>query len=266
MDRVAMHAVRVRGDRPVSVVLGHGIGGGPGQWDAVATDLSRDVGVMTFALAGSADADPALFSPERHSSVVGFADDLAVLCADMGLRGVTYVGHSMSAMAGLLASVMDPGLFSRLVLLNGSARYLDDPDTGYVGGFTPQAVEGLLAAASGDYTLWASGFAPAMMGNADRPELSTEFASSLAGYAPAVTLAMFRAAFLADFRAYPPQVSVPTLVLQSVPDPAVPLPAAQWLADAIPGADLALLDVEGHFPHVARPDLVVAQVRAAGGW
>ncbi len=46
-------------------------------------------------------------------------------------------------------------------------------------------------------------------------------------------------------------------MLQSTNDPAVPLAAARFLADTIPHAELEVLAVEGHFPHVVAPDVVI---------
>nr|WP_249420234.1 alpha/beta hydrolase [Rhabdothermincola salaria] len=240
--------------------MAHGLGGDQSHWAAVAEHLADRHQVITFDIAGSGRSDPALFSPVRHASIVGFADDLAQLCAELELRNAFYVGHSMSGMAGALASAADPGLFDRMVLLGASARYVDDPTTGYVGGFTQEAIEQLLGAIASDFTLWSAGFASHVMAQPDRPDLGTEFARSLARYQPDVALTVFRAAFLSDFRAEMSLLSTPTLVLNGVADPAVPTKAARWLADAVADGHFAEIDVEGHFPHVVDPASVIAPI------
>jgi sigma-B regulation protein RsbQ len=260
MDLASAHAVTVRGAGETTVLLAHGLGGSQAQWEPVAARLAEHTRVVTFDLAGSGDADPSLFSPVRHASIVGFADDLAMLCAELGLRDVVYVGHSMSGMAGALAVAADPGLWSRLVLLNASACYVDDPEHGYVGGFSAEEVDGLLSAIAADFGLWAAGFAGHVMGNADRPDLTREFAASLAAYGPEVALTVFRAAFESDHRDVLPLVEVPTLVLSTTADPAVPTEATRFLGEAIPDAEVQVLDVEGHFPHVVAPELIWPQV------
>lgn len=242
------------------VVLGHGVGGSPADWSPLVEGLQHRAQLITFALAGSAEADPASFSPSRHASVLGFADDLAQLCADLALRGAIYIGHSLSGMAGVLASIADPGLFRRLILINASARYLDDPLSGYRGGFSSQQVESMLASIASDYGAWASGFGPLVMGNPERPEFGTEFARSLKRLDPTVAAVTFRAAFTSDFRHLMPRLSVPTLVLQSQADPAVPIETAQWLAAAIPGARFAPLHCSGHFPHLVAPAELMALI------
>ncbi len=262
MDRIRAHATQIAGTGERVLVLAHGLGGNQAQWQPLVEHFQTSARVVTLALAGSAEADPALFSPVRHANILGYADDLAMLCGQLGLRDAIYVGHSMSAMAGVLASAADPGLFSRLVLLNGSARYVDDPATGYVGGFSHEQVEAILEAIAGDFAAWYSGFATAVMNQPERPEFATEFARTLGAYDPRTALVMFRAAFTSDVRSSMSRVQVPTLILQSSGDPAVPPTAAQWLAQALPQALLKILPSLGHFPHVVSPEVVIAEIEA----
>lgn len=250
------HATRIFGNGDETFVLAHSVGGNQDQWKPIVERLSRTARVITFDLAGSGDCAPPVFSGTRHHSIMGFADDLAMLCAELGLRGATCVAHSMSGMSAALASAADPGLFSRLILIGASARYVDDPSTGYVGGFSAEAIEELLRAAAADFTLWSSGFAPYVMGNSDRPELAGEFLQTLRQYRPEVAVMSLRAAFTSDFRGMMPKVAVPTLILQGTDDPAVPDSAAAFLAQAIPGAELRKLAITGHFPHVVDPPTV----------
>lgn len=255
------HAVRSTGEgRPI--VFGHGLGGTQAHWDPIVSHFAGRARLITFSLAGSADADRRLFSPTRHASVLGFADDLARLCAELELRDAIYVGHSMSAMAGALAAAADPGLFSKLVLLNASARYVDDAATAYAGGFSQQQVDEVRLAVSADFATWAGGFAPLMMGNPERPEFSTEFARTLRAYDPAVAPVLFRAAFTSDFRTHLRRVTPATLLLQSPNDPAVPLEAARWLERQLPNARLRVLRSTGHFPHVVSPAEVIAELES----
>ena len=264
MDLVRAHAVHEYGDGEPVVVLGHGIASDQAAWDAVVDHFRGSARLVTFSLAGSPDADPALFSPQRHASLLGFADDVSMLCAQLGLRNAVYVGHSLSGMAGALAAAADPGLFSRLVLVCASARYVDDEADGYVGGFTQEEIDGLLAAIAGDFEAWSAGFAPVVMANPDRPEFTVEFVRLLRALGPEMAAVVFRAAFTSDFRAVMPRVSPPTLLVQSSVDAAVPLAAAQWLAQALPDARLHVVQAQGHFPHVVAPGEVIAAIEEFG--
>lgn len=260
MKIASLHAARVVGDAGEAFVFGHGLGGTQEHWGPLATHLVARGRVVTFDLAGSGACDRSVFSPVRHATLMGFADDLALLCADLELRAVTYIGHSLSGMSGILASVADPGLISRMVLIGSSARYTDDPSTGYVGGLSEEALAAMLVDIKADFALWSAGFGPSIMSNEDRPELATEFTHTLLRYEPDVALAIIRAAYMSDFRAVVPRVRVPALVLQGTDDPAVPLAAAQWLADTIPDARMKVLKTRGHLPHVVDPDEVIAAI------
>lgn len=243
------------------MVLAHGIGGRPRDWDPVVGAFADEYRILTFAQAGSTDADPHAFSPARHCSPLGFADDLGMLCGELGVRGAVFVGHSMAANAGVIAAAGDPGLFSKLVLLNGSPCYVDDPANGYDGGFSAAKVTALLDAMQSDYDAWAAGFGPQAMANPDRPALTQGFIDVLRGLDPQVAMTTFQAALTGDSRDIYPRVQVPALVLQSRRDAVVPAAVGRWIAAAIGPAQLAELDSIGHFPHIADPAGVIRAMK-----
>ena len=161
-------------------------------------------------------------------------------------------------MIGMLALNADPGLFSRMVLLGASARYLDDPASGYQGGATSAAVDEMQTRMMTDYAEWANGFSRAAMGNPDQPDLAADFARSLKVLRPDIASAVLGMILRSDHRADAERhgrQGVPTLLLQTARDIAVPLAAAEWLARAAQ-AQFCLLDADGHFPHLAAPGLV----------
>lgn len=261
MGRAEIHRVVVSGDHGPWPVLAHGLGGAPSVWDPFVKEFEGDHRVLTFAQAGSEAADPSCFSPARHSSALGFADDLSLLCGEMGVQDAVLIGHSIGGNAAALAAVGNPGLFSRLVLINSSPRYVDDPATGYRGGFSHEEIETLLSSISADYDAWAAGFGPLVMSNPERPEYANEFVRGLRRLDPEVAAIVFRAAFTGDFRKIFPRIDVPTLVLQSQSDPAVPIEVARWMANNIPSARLVELPTTGHFPHLIDPDGVIEVIR-----
>ena len=89
--------------------------------------------------------DRSAYSRLRYGSLQGYADDLLELCRALQLNDVILVGHSVSAMIGVLAANKEPARFQRLVMVGPSPRYLDDPGDGYQGGFSASDIEGLLA-------------------------------------------------------------------------------------------------------------------------
>ncbi|HEY3646433.1 MAG TPA: alpha/beta hydrolase, partial [Streptosporangiaceae bacterium] len=68
-----------------------------------------------------------------------YADDVLRMCHELELRQVVFVGHSVSAMIGVVAAVREPGQFSKLVLVGPSPRYIDD--AGYRGGFSKADID-----------------------------------------------------------------------------------------------------------------------------
>lgn len=261
LDLTRAHDVRWHGDTGPTVLLAHGIGGSADDWGWVTLHLGHEARTATFALAGSAAADPRLFSHERHRSVLGFADDLAALVTALDVRGCVLVAHSISAIAGAVAAAQDPGLFSRLVLINGTARYADDPADFYVGGFTPESIEQTLHAIESDFVGWSEAFGNLMMGPRAQRSAVEHFIRALRGLGPDVASTVLRAAFTCDFRQLVTAIAPPVMVVQSRNDPAVPESAARWLARAIPRSALRLLRSEGHFPHLVDPAELLGVIR-----
>jgi sigma-B regulation protein RsbQ len=230
------------------MVFVHGFGCDQHMWRHVAPAFEADHRVVSFDLVGAGGADPAAWDPARYDSLGAYADDILTVVHGLGLRDVILVGHSVSAMTGLLAAVAEPDLFSALVLIGPSPRYIDD------GGY-------LLASLDSNYLGWSTAMAPVIIGNGDRPELGEELTASFCRMAPAVARQFARVTFLSDCRAELPAVTTPTLVLQCQQDVIAPVEVGQYVAGAIPGARLVLLDATGHCPHLSAPDDTITAVR-----
>lgn len=138
------------------------------------------------------------------------------ICEALDLRDVVFVGHSVSAMIGVLAAIELPDRFQRLVLVGPSPRYIDD--SGYTGGFTRTDVEELLESLDSNYLGWSSVMAPMIMGNPERPELSQELTNSFCRTDPDIARQFAGVTFLSDNREDLARVSCPVLVLQCSAD------------------------------------------------
>ena len=255
-----LHRVAVHGSSGPVVVLGHGLGGAPSDWNAVVAGLEPHCTVITYAQAGSVAADSSLFVPARHRSVLGYVDDFMALLADLELEGITYVGHSFAGIIGALAACADPGLVDRMVLLNASARYLADPATGYVGGFSADQVRALRLAVNADPVAWAREFVPSLMGAEDAGSVVTAMTSNLARHDEEVAAAIASAVFGLDARPHLARCSAETLLLQAGDDRAVPAASYEALLGLLPNARGVQLDATGHFPHRVAADEVLTHV------
>lgn len=219
--------------------------------------------VVVFDFAGATPASASHFSPLHHQSLYGFAEDLLVLMNGLDIQQATYVGHSAGGMIGLLAAVAQPGRFRSLVLLGASPRYVNDPQTGYLGGFTREQVDDLLKTASEDYAVWANGFAPNVVGEANPYLSSDDFMRRLLVLRPDIVHATLTTLLLSDHRAEVQRLAVPLTVLQTQKDYVVPMCVAQWLA--LHGRARALVEIptSGHMPHITAPEAVSQALLAA---
>src|SRR6478672_5546942 len=154
-----------RPDGP-AMVFAHGFGCDQNMWRFVAPAFEDRFRVILFDHAGAGGSAPDAYDVARHGSLEGYAQDVVELCRELGVTDGVFVGHSVSAMIGVLADLQAPELFARLVMVGPSARYINDE--GYVGGFTESDIRELLDSLDSNYLGWSSVMAPTIMGNPDR--------------------------------------------------------------------------------------------------
>ena len=243
-------------DGPV-IMFAHGFGCDQNMWRFVAPSFEDRYRVICFDHVGSGGAR-APYDVERYATLDGYADDVVQICDELDLRDVVFVGHSVSAMVGVLADRAAPGRIARHVMVGPSPRYLDDE--GYVGGFSAADIEGLLDSLASNYLGWSRAMAPTIMGNADRPALGAELETSFCRMDPDIAERFARATFLSDDRADLAHVSAPTLVLQCRDDVIAPEAVGRYVAATVPRAELVVLDATGHCPNLSAPHEVVEEI------
>ena len=254
-DVIRRNAVTVTGrtDAP-TIVFGHGYGTDQSTWRAVAERFSDDHRIVLFDYVGSGGSDISAYDEQRYDSLEGYADDLIDVIEAAGGEPVVFVGHSVSAMIGVLAAERARERFAHLVLVGPSPRYLDDPEVGYVGGFRPEDIDGLLDSLASNYLGWSAAMAPAIVGNPDRPELGAELTESFCRADPELQRRFARATFLADNRADLARVTTPTLVLQCSDDIIAPDVVGQYVHDHLADSVLVRLRATGHCPNLSAPE------------
>lgn len=241
-----------------TMMFAHGYGCDQNMWRHVAPHFEDRYRVVLFDYVGAGGAT-APYDPERYATLDGYAADVRRICHELELGDVIFVGHSVSAMVGVLAENAEPDLFEALVMIGPSPRYLNTVD-GYVGGFEPSDIDDLLEALAGNYLGWSSTMAPAIMGNQHRPELAAELETSFCTVDPMIAERFARATFTADNREDLARVKARTLVLQCQQDIIAPLQVGQYVAEQVSDATLVVLDATGHCPHLSAPDEVVAAI------
>jgi sigma-B regulation protein RsbQ len=242
------------------MLFAHGFGCDQNMWRFVAPAFEKDFKTILFDHVGAGGSDLLAYDPVKYSTLAGYADDVVELGRELGLREAVFVGHSVSSMIGVLASIKAPGMFSSLVLVGPSARYIDEGD--YKGGFSETQIEELLEFLEDNHMGWSAQMAPAIMGNPDRPELGEELNNSFCRTDPAIVKHFARVTFTSDNRSDLPKVTTPTLILQCSEDIIASTEVGEYVQRAIPGSKLMILKATGHCPNLSAPEEVVSAMRA----
>ena len=262
MDVLTRNNVHVSGRGGRAMVFAHGFGCDQNMWRFVAPEFEGDFKVVLFDHVGAGGSDLSAYDKTKYST-------LARLCrrrggdrlAQLGLKDAVFVGHSVSAMIGILASLKAPDLFGRMVLVGPSARYIDDGD--YVGGFSEKQIAELLEFLEDNHMGWSAAMAPSIMGNPDRPELGEELTNSFCRTDPGDRQGI-RARHL-----HVRQQGRPRQGHGSDPDPSMQRGhhrlrgGRKVRADSrIPGSEIVFLKATGHCPNLSAPAEVVSAIRA----
>jgi sigma-B regulation protein RsbQ len=242
-------------------MLAHGFGCDQNLWRLVARRLSTAYRVVLFDHVGSGAADPAAWKSQRYSSLAGYVDDILDIISALDLRDVTFIGHSVAAMMGVLSVNRDRERFAKLILVAPSPRYIDDGE-GYRGGFSRRDIDELLGSLESNYLGWSRSMAPVIMGAPDRPELSDELTESFCRTDPECARVFARTTFLSDNRTDLQEVAVPTLVIDCAYDAIAPREVGQYVLEQIPACELVTVDTDGHCPQLSAPDATAEAIVA----
>jgi sigma-B regulation protein RsbQ len=256
----ARHNTRVQGAGDRAMVFAHGFGCDQNMWRFVAPAFEDGFRTVLFDHIGAGGSDLAAYDADKYASLEGYADDVVELCRELGVRGGVYVGHSVSAMIGVLAAKKAPELFDKLVLVGPSPRYIDDE--AYVGGFSEAQIHELLEFLDSNHMGWSQAMAPVIMGNAERPELGEELTNSFCRTDPEIAKRFARATFLSDNRADLADVPARALILQCSDDVIAPQCVGEFVHRSLPGSEFVLLEATGHCPNLSAPEETITAIRA----
>jgi sigma-B regulation protein RsbQ len=252
--------VRVEGQGGRAMIFAHGFGCDQNMWRFVEPSFQEAFRTILFDHVGAGGSDLSAYDPVKYSALSGYADDVVEIIRELGLDRVIFVGHSVSAMIGVLASLKAPELFERLVLIGPSPRYIDDGD--YIGGFSAAQINELLESLSDNYLGWSAAMAPAIMGNPERPELGQELTNSFCRTDPEIAKAFARVTFTSDNRADLGRVTAPALILQCSDDIIASEEVGSYVHRHIPGSKLVLMTATGHCPNLSAPAETISAIRA----
>jgi sigma-B regulation protein RsbQ len=245
------------------MMFAHGFGCDQNMWRFVEPTFAKEFKTVLFDHVGAGGSDLQAYDKSKYSTLAGYAGDIVDIGRELGLKDAILVGHSVSAMIGVLAAVREPERFAGLVLLCPSPRYIDDD--GYRGGFSQADIEELLDSLESNYLGWSATMAPVIMGNPERPELGEELTNSFCRTDPQIARVFARTTFLSDNRSDLARVTVPTLILECASDAIAPPEVGEFVHGQIPGSRLVTLAATGHCPQLSAPDATLEAIASFAG-
>jgi sigma-B regulation protein RsbQ len=263
MSTTVRNAVTITGNesgRPM--LFAHGYGCDQNMWRYVTPAFEETHRIVLFDHVGNGRSDLSAYRDSRHGSLEGYAEDILDIVREHDLREVIFVGHSVSAMIGVLAAIREPERFAGIVMIGPSPRYINDEADGYVGGFTRPDIDGLLESLDSNYLGWSATMAPVIMGNPERPELGTELTNSFCATDPEIARKFARVTFLSDNRADLPNLRVPSLILQCSDDVIAPEVVGEYVHKNTQDSTFVALNATGHCPNLSAPEETVDAIKS----
>ena len=249
----ARNNVRVSGKGGATMVFSHGFGCDQAMWRLMRPAFEERFRIISYDLVGSGGSDLSAYDRTRYDTLHGYADDLLQILDEFATGPVITVGHSVSSMIGMLATIKAPERFVAQVMVAPSACYINDHGAGYLGGFDRADIDELLETMEANFMGWSSSLAPAIMGAPAQPALREELTDSFCRNDPDIAKHFARVTFLSDHREDVPQSTVPALILQCSEDLIAPLSAGDFLHRQLPRSQLHVIDNIGHCPHLSAP-------------
>jgi sigma-B regulation protein RsbQ len=258
MSVIRRHNVNIVGNGQKTMMLAHGYGCDQLMWRFLVTAFQNEYRLVLFDYVGAGKSDLSQYSRERYGTLNGYADDVLEIIEAVSAAPVIFVGHSVSAIIGVLAANKKPSAFERLVLIGPSPCYINEGE--YVGGFGKDDIDGLLQTLDENHLGWSRAMAPIIMKNENRPELASELTESFCRTDPEIAKHFARVTFLSDNRADLPLVKVPSLVMQCSDDSIAPDSVGEYVHRRLPDSTFVKLQATGHCPHLSSPAEVVRRI------
>jgi len=260
MDVIKRNNINVFGKGEETLVFGHGFGCDQNMWRFITPAFLQHYKIVLFDHVGAGDSDLSAYDSSKYDTLYGYAADILEICRALDLHDVIFVGHSVSAMMGVLGAIKDPSQFKKLILIGPSPCYINDEN--YIGGFDRADVLSMLAFMEHDYSTWADTFAPLIMGNPDKPSLGEELAQNFCNTDHAIARHFARVTFLSDNRLDLPKLQTESLIMQCAEDVIAPAEVGAYVHKAIKNSTLVNMKATGHCPNLSAPLETIAVMEA----
>ncbi|KAL6526597.1 Strigolactone receptor KAI2d1 [Orobanche gracilis] len=252
----AAHNVRVMGSGETTVVLGHGFGTDQSVWRHLVPRLVDQYRIVLYDNMGAGTTNPDRYDFDRYAILDGHANDLIAILEEFSIGKCIYVGHSLSAMVGAMASILRPDLFHKLIMISATPRTVNTED--YNGGLNQEDLDQILDAMETNHNSMIRGMAPLVIGCDMDSEVVQEFCRTLFNMRPDIALSVARMINTYDMRPFLGSVAVPCHIIQSCKDHVVPVTVAEYIHKNLGGKSvLEVMPTEGHLPHLSMPEITI---------
>ena len=258
-DILRRNNVQIIGSGEQTLLMAHGFGCDQNMWRFLTPSLESHFRIVLFDYVGSGHSTVSSYSSRRYSQLSGYSQDLIEVCDALQLRSATFIGHSVSCMIGLIASIARPEIFSSLTMVCPSPCFLNHPPD-YMGGFDRQDLEELISLMDKNYIGWANYLAPLVLGVANQETFLDELTGSFCSTDPVIAKNFARATFFEDNRELLDQTPLPCLILQSSDDILAPVRVGQYMNQHIANSELHIIEANGHCLHMTNPTDIGAKI------
>jgi sigma-B regulation protein RsbQ len=251
--------VNVIGNGLQTIVFGHGFGCSQNSFRRIISAFS-EYKLVLFDYVGAGNSDISAYDKDRYNKLEGYAEDILEICDELKIKDAVFVGHSVSAMIGALASIKNSTAFKKLIFIAPSPSYINE--LGYVGGFEKEDIESLLELMEEDYNGWVKLISPKIMANDERPELNGEMEENFCRTDNEIVKQFARLTFLSDNRKDLANIPVESFTLQCTDDIIAPLEVGQYINANAPDNTLIVMKATGHCPHMSAPEETIAAIKS----
>ncbi len=249
MQLLYRNNVQFSGSGDATLLFSHGFGCDQTMWRLTTPAFLDRFRIVCYDLVGSGRSDRSAYDRVKYGSLHGYANDVLEIVDSFCQGPVCFVGHSVSAMIGMLAVIARPEAFAGLVMIAPSPCFINDDN--YVGGFNREDIDGLLGMMEENFGKWAGLFAPMIMGAPNRPDLQLELCDAFLRNDPVIARHFAEVTFLADHRQDLPRLQRPALIMQSSDDLIAPREVGEYMQQQIPDSRLVVIDNIGHCPQLS---------------
>ncbi|MCW3166982.1 alpha/beta hydrolase [Chryseobacterium sp. 09-1422] len=240
------------------MMFAHGFGCDQNMWRFVYPAFEDRFKIILFDHVGAGNSDLSAYSFEKYDHLEGYANDIIEIANELNVKDGIFVGHSVSAIMGIIAADKSPHIFKTLILVSPSPSYINQDN--YIGGFSKEEINELLDSMNKNHLGWSMSIAPIIMGNPEREELSQELSNSFCKTDPDIAKHFARTTFLTDKRDILKNTKVSVLILQCSNDIIAPVEVGQYMHDQIPESTLVVMDATGHCPNLSAPEETIQSI------